>query len=201
MCATNNSCDTAIDISELDVIAAMKDIQGYIDISPGDFREVFQVAYTHAMQRIKNSLKARDIMTKPAHCVELNMDLIQAATFLADKRFSGAPVIDAAGKIVGVLSEKDFLAKMGLGQPTSFMQIVAHCLNNRGCMATSLRNHSVQEIMTAPAITAGPEMTMGAISALFVDKRINRLPIVDPEGRPLGIVTRTDLVQSYCLTR
>jgi len=201
MCATNNSCDTAIDISELDVIAAMKDIQGYIDISPGDFREVFQVAYTHAMQRIKNSLKARDIMTKPAHCVELNMDLIQTATFLADKRFSGAPVIDAAGKIVGVLSEKDFLAKMGLGQPTSFMQIVAHCLSNRGCMATSLRNHSVQEIMTAPAITAGPEMTMGAISALFVDKRINRLPIVDPEGRPLGIVTRTDLVQSYCLTR
>ncbi len=201
MSATTNSCGTAIDISELDVIAAMKDIQGYIDISPGDFREVFQVAYTHALQRIKDSLKARDIMTKPAHCVELNMDLIQAATFLADKRFSGAPVIDAAGKIVGVISEKDLLTKMGLGQPTSLMQVVAHCLNNRGCMATSLRNHSVQEIMTAPAITAGLEMTMGAISALFVDKRINRLPIVDSEGRPVGIVTRTDLVQSYCLTR
>lgn len=201
MSETKNNCCTAIDISELDVIAAMKAIQGYIDISPGDFREVFQVAYTHALQRIKDFIKARDIMTKPAHCVELHMDLIQAATFLADKRFSGAPVIDATGKIVGVLSEKDFLAQMGLGQPTSFMQIVAHCLNNRGCMATSLRNHSVQEIMTAPAITAGPEMTMGAISALFVDKQINRLPIVDPEGRPVGIVTRTDLVQSYCLTR
>lgn len=196
----NNGCAT-IDISESDVIAAMKAIQGYIDISPGDFREVFQVAYNHALQRIKDSIKARDIMTQPAHCVGLDMDLIQAATFLADKRFSGAPVIDFGGRIVGVLSEKDFLAKMGLGQPTSFMQIVAHCLNNRGCMATSLRNHSVREIMTEPAITAGPEMTMGAISALFVDKRINRLPIVDPEGRPVGIVTRTDLVQSYCLTR
>jgi CBS-domain-containing membrane protein len=201
MSATNSSCDNTIDISELDVIAAMKEIQGYIDISPGDFREVFQVAYNHALKRIKNSLKARDIMTKPVHCVELNMDLIQAATFLADKRFSGAPVIDAGGRIVGVLSEKDFLAKMGLGQPTSFMQIVAHCLNNRGCMATSLRNHSVQEIMAVPAITAGLEMTMGAISAMFIDKRINRLPIVDPEGKPVGIVTRTDLVQSYCLTR
>ena len=201
MSEINNNCCATIDISESDVIAAMKKIQGYIDISPGDFREVFQVAYNHALQRIKDSLKARDIMTKPAHCVELNMDLIQAATFLADKRFSGVPVIDSSGKIVGVLSEKDFLAKMGLGQPTSFMQIVAQCLNNRGCMATSLRNHSVQEIMTAPAITAEPEMTMGAISALFVDKRINRLPIVDPEGRPVGIVTRTDLVQSYCLTR
>jgi len=201
MSETNSTCCTAIDISESDVIAAMKKIQGFIDISPGDFREVFQVAYTHALQRIKNSLTAQDIMTQPVRCVELDMDVIQAATFLADKRFSGAPVIDAAGKIVGVLSEKDFLAKMGLGQSASFMQIVAHCLNNSGCMATSLRNHSVEEIMTAPAITAGPETTVGAISALFVDKRINRLPIVDPEGRPLGIVTRTDLVQSYCLTR
>jgi len=201
MSETNSTCCTALDISEMDVIAAMKKIQGYIDISPGDFREVFQVAYAHALQRIKDSLTAQDIMTQPVHCIRLDMDLIQAATFLADKGFSGAPVIDAAGKIVGVLSEKDFLAKMGLGQPTSFMQIVAHCLNNRGCMATSLRNHSVEEIITAPAITAGPEMTMGAISALFIDKRINRLPIVDPEGRPVGIVTRTDLVQSYCLTR
>ena len=198
---TNSTCCTAIDISEADVIAAMKKIQGYIDISPGDFREVFQVAYTHALQRIKNSLTAQDIMTTPVHCVGLDRDVIQAATFLADKRFSGAPVIDAGGKIVGVLSEKDFLAKMGLGQPASFMQIVAHCLNNSGCMATSLRNHSVEEIMTAPAITAGPEMTLAAISALFVDKRINRLPIVDSEGQPAGIVTRTDLVQSYCLTR
>ena len=201
MSKTNSICCTAIDISEADVIAAMKKIQGYIDISPGDFREVFQVAYTHALQRIKNSLTAQDIMAAPVHCVGLDMDVIQAATFLADKRFSGAPVIDAAGKIVGVLSEKDLLAKMGLGQPASFMQIVAHCLHNSGCMATSLRNHSVQEIMTAPAITTGPETTMGAISALLVDKRINRLPIVDPEGRPVGIVTRTDLVQSYCLTR
>lgn len=201
MSETNSTCCTAIDISEADVIAAMKKIQGFIDISPGDFREVFQVAYTHALQRIKNSLTAQDIMTQPVRCVGLDMDVIQAATFLADKRFSGAPVIDAAGKIVGVLSEKDFLAKMGLGQSASFMQIVVHCLNNSGCMATSLRNHSVEEIMTAPAITAGPETTMGAISALFVDKRINRLPIVNPEGRPLGIVTRTDLVQSYCLTR
>ena len=197
----NVSCSTAIDIAEQDVIAAMKDIQGYIDISPGDFREVFQVAYKHALERIWNSLVAQEMMTKPVQCLGADMDLIQAATFMAEKRFSGVPVVDANGSIVGVLSEKDFLAKMGLATPLSFMHIVAHCLTNKGCMAMSLRNHAVSEIMTAPAITAGPEITMGEISSLFIDKQINRLPIVDLEGRPLGIVTRTDLVQSYCLTR
>lgn len=191
----------SIEISEPDILAAMKDIQGYIDISPGDFKEVFQVAYRHAVQRIKNSRQARDIMTRPVHCVGLEMDLVQAAAFMADKRISGAPVTDAAGRIAGMVSEKDFLARMGLGQSVSFMQIIAHCLTNKGCMVTNLRNHSIRDIMTTPAITAGAEITVGAISALFIDRQINRLPIVDTDGRVIGIVTRTDLVQSFSLTR
>jgi CBS domain-containing protein len=40
-------------------------------------------------------------------------------------------------------------------------------------------------------------MTIGAISALFADRKINRLPIVDDDGRPIGIVTRTDLAHSF----
>lgn len=195
------ACCTTIELADADVLAAMKEIQGYIDISTGDFREVFQVAYNHALRRLRESLRAQDIMVCPAQCVSEDMDLIQAATFLADKGFSGAPVVNAEGKVAGVLSEKDFLARMGMGTPLTFMQIVAHCLTHKGCMAMSLRNHCVREIMTAPAITAGLEITMGDIAALFVDRRINRLPIVDAEGRPIGIVTRTDLVQSYCLTR
>jgi CBS-domain-containing membrane protein len=179
----------------------MKDIQGYIDISPGDFKEVFQVAYRHAVQRIRDSLRAADIMTRPVHCVGLEMDLVQAAAFMADKCISGAPVADAEGRIAGVVSEKDFLARMGLGKSVSFMQIIAHCLTNKGCMVTNLRNHFIRDIMTTPAVTAGAEMTVGAISTLFIDKQINRLPIVDTDGRIIGIVTRADLVQSYCATR
>ena len=191
----------AIEIAETDILAAMKDIQGYIDISPGDFKEVFQVAYRHAVQRIRDSLRAADIMTRPVHCVGLEMDLVQAAAFMADKRISGAPVADAEGRIAGVVSEKDFLARMGLGKSVSFMQIIAHCLTNKGCMVTNLRNHFIRDIMTTPAVTAGAEMTVGAISTLFIDKQINRLPIVDTDDRIIGIVTRADLVQSYCATR
>ncbi len=41
-------------------------IPGYLDISPGDFREVFQVAYVHALKRVRDSIRAADIMTWPA---------------------------------------------------------------------------------------------------------------------------------------
>lgn len=201
MSETNGKTCGPVEISEQDIFAAMKEIQGYIDISPGDFKEVFQVAYSHAFQRIMNSLTAADIMTMPVHLIGIEMDLRQTATFLADKRISGAPVVDSDDRIVGVVSEKDFLSMMGIGKTVSFMQIVAHCLNNNGCMTSVVSNHAIRDIMTVPAITAGPQISVGAISALFIDKHINRLPIVDAGGKAIGIVTRTDLVHSNLADR
>lgn len=188
-----------VDISEADVLAAMKAMRGYIDITPADFREVYRVAYALARDRMLNSLTARDLMTAPVHCAGQEMDLIQTATLLAEKGISGAPVVDGKGKIVGVVSEKDFLAGMGAGRTGSFMQVIAHCLKDKGCVATPFRNRIVRDIMTAPAVTAAPDISIANISALFTEKNINRLPIVGSDGRPVGIVTRANLVSSYCM--
>jgi len=188
-----------VDISEQDVLNAMKAMQGYIDITPADFKEVYRMAYSLANERILNSLTAGDVMTPPVHSVGLEMDLIETATLLAGKGISGAPVVDSEGKIVGVVSEKDFLSKMGAGKTDSFMQVIAHCLKNKGCVATPMMNGVVSDIMTAPAITATADTVISKISALFGGKNINRLPIVGSDGRPIGIVTRTDLVNSYCM--
>ena len=187
----------SVEISEQDVVEAMKAIQGYLDITPGDFKEVYQVAYSLAVKRLLTSRKAADLMTKAVQVVGREMDLVKAAALLAEKSISGAPVVDNEGKIVGVVSEKDFLQEMGFGATASFMQIATHCLNSKGCMIGNLRNRTVGDIMTRPAITGVPEMTIGDISALFVNRRINRLPIINTDEHPVGIVTRTDLAHSF----
>ena len=186
-----------MEISEEDVIEAMKSIQGYLDITPGDFKEVYQVAYALAIKRLLTAVKASDLMTKPVQLVNQEMPLVQAAALLAEKRISGAPVVDQNGKIVGVVSEKDFLKEMGFSATPSFMQIATHCLNDKSCMIGKLRNRTVGDIMTRPPVTGFPEMTIGEISNLFVARKINRLPILSADGRPVGIVTRTDLAHSY----
>jgi CBS domain-containing membrane protein len=195
----NQDQPVPVDIVEQDIIEAMKAIEGYLDITPGDFKEVYQAAYALAVKRLLNTLKAEDLMSKPVQTIEQEMELVQAAALLAEKNISGAPVVDQAGKIVGVVSEKDFLKEMGFGATPSFMQIANHCLNDKCCMIGKLRKRIVADIMTRPAITAGPELPVGKISSLFAEKKINRLPIVSKEGHPVGIVTRTDLAHSYSI--
>jgi CBS-domain-containing membrane protein len=188
---------TPLDISEQDVIEAMKAVEGYIDITPGDFKEVYQAAYALAVKRLLNTLKAGNIMSKTVVLLEQEMALVQAAALLAEKNISGAPVVNSDGKLVGVVSEKDFLREMGFGATPSFMQIATNCLNNKSCMIGRLHNRTVGHIMTKPPITGAPEMTIGTISALFAERGINRLPIVDDDGRPVGVVTRTDLAHAF----
>lgn len=188
-----------VDISDDDVMAAMKAMRGYIDITPADFREVYRVAYAHAQERMMTALKAADIMTAPVHSVDAGTDLISAAALLADKGVSGAPAIDGEGRIVGVISEKDFLRRMGAGKSGSFMRVVALCLTDKGCAASQMIRRKVGDIMTAPPITAPADISLAAISALLMEKNINRLPIVDSGGKPVGIVARSDLVNSYCM--
>jgi CBS domain-containing protein len=55
----------------------------------------------------------------------------------------------------------------------------------------------VGEAMTSPAVTIGPERPITAAASLMLDHAVNRLPVVDPDGRLLGIVTRADLVRAF----
>ena len=186
-----------VDISEQDVVETMKLIAGYIDITPGDFKEVYQSAYSLAITRLLSSLTAAKIMSKSVVFMEQEMTLVDAAHLLAEKQISGGPVVNQEGRVVGVVSEKDFLKEMGFGTNPSFMQIATHCLDSKSCMIGKLRNRTVGEIMTSPPITAGPEMPIGTISTLFAERQINRLPIIDADGQLVGMVTRTDLAHSY----
>lgn len=190
---------TPVELNDEDVLEAMRSTHGYLDITPEDFKAVYRAAYAHAVDRILNALKASDVMTTAIHVVHLGTNLIDTAQILADNGISGAPVVDRQGTIAGVISEKDFLRAMGAGRRDSFMEVVAHCLKNRGCVATPMRNNFVDNIMSAPAVTASADISVAGISALFMKEGINRLPIVDANNKPIGIVARSDLVRSYCL--
>lgn len=187
-----------MDLTEDDVLAAMRAMQGYVDITPGAFREIYALAYDLAVQRVRSLGRAEDIMSTPVHCLRQGMDATEAAAFMAGHGVSGAPVLDEQGRVCGVVSEKDFLRKMGLSGTASVMTVISTCLRTSGCLVAGLRHLRVDDLMSAPPIVAGPQTSVAEISELFTARAINRLPICDADGRVLGIVTRGDLVGSMC---
>ncbi len=185
-----------IDISDDDILTAMKEIDGYLDISFGDFKELYHIACSHALKRLMLSVKARDIMTKKVVCVYKQTSSREIAEVMAKNSVSGIPVIDDGEQVVGIISENDFLSRMGKKEIKSFMNIIALCLEDKGCVAMPIRNQNAEDIMTSPVITANEETPVSDIVNLFADKKINRVPILSQDKKLVGIVSREDALQT-----
>jgi CBS-domain-containing membrane protein len=180
------------DLSDDDVIVAMKEFSdSYIDITPGDFKEVFALAYRHAVLRLTGALTAGEVMTVEVVSVKVTATVGEVAGIIAKNDVSGVPVLDERQKVVGVISEKDFITL--IGGAGSFMSMVSECLRGKGCPAFSFGGKTARDIMTAPAVTVTPKTLVSEIAKLFRDMKINRVPVVDSDGGLVGIVSRGDL--------
>jgi CBS domain-containing protein len=119
---------------------------------------------------------------------------------MAKENISGIPVIDEDGRAAGIISEKDFLVHMGARDKTHFMAVVAECLQGKGCAASPVRLQKAEDIMTSPAVTIREDATAVEISNIFTEKKINRVPVIDIEGKLIGIVSRADIVRASMIT-
>jgi CBS domain-containing protein len=134
------------------------------------------------------ALMTRDVLTIPA-----DMPLKQVAATLHARGLSGAPVCDAGGRVLGVVSSTDILHKergFQYGQRGLLARLAGRP------PATKLDARTAGEAMTAPAITAPPYMSAAGAARMMLEKGIRRLPVVSGD-RLVGIVTDTDLVGAF----
>ena len=185
-----------LEISDKDIYEAMKEIPGYLDITLGDFKELYELVYRHTLERISQSVKANDIMTREVVTVKQETPIKEAATIMAAQEVSGVPVIDKDSNVVGILSEKDFLSRMGGGGTKTFMDVVAQCLEGKGCAALAIRAKKVKDIMTSPVVTVNENTSSLEIAGLLKEKGINRFPVIDQRGCLVGIISRGDIVNT-----
>ena len=139
-------------------------------------------------------MKVADVMNRDVVVVSPRMPLKEVARVLVNRHFSGVPVVDDEGKVLGVVSEGDILAKeRGPGGATSIFERALE-------LETWANKHEARdagEAMTAPAVTIGPLHSVSEAAALMLDRGVNRLPVVDADEKLVGIVTRADLVRAF----
>jgi CBS-domain-containing membrane protein len=185
-----------LEIKEEDILEAMRAIPGYLDITPGDFKELYSLAYRHALERLSRDVTAAEIMTTDVVAVKPDTPVAEVAAAMGRRGVSGVPVVDAAQKVVGVISEKDFLSRMGVQDAKNFMSLVANCLMTKGCMTLPIDCALAGDLMTSPAVTVAPDTPVRTIAALLTGRGINRVAVTDPAGRLLGLVSRADIVKA-----
>jgi len=154
-------------------------------------------AATIGSERSKGgAMKVKEVMTADVVTTTTDRLLKDAALELAARRISGMPVVDGAGRVIGVLSEADILAKEGDEyERTGFLQWFLDPTDP--WVAARFDAVSVGDAMTSPARTISPNRPVAEAASVMLEERINRLPVVDVDGQLVGLISRGDLVRAF----
>jgi CBS domain-containing protein len=121
---------------------------------------------------------------------------------LSSRGFAGAPVVDATGKLAGLLSDDDLIvAESRLHLPTviSILGAYIEWPPSQKHFEDDLRKAvgaTVAEVMSRDPITCRPDDTLEAVATSMHEHDVDRLPVIDDGGRVVGIITRGDLVRA-----
>lgn len=135
-------------------------------------------------------------MQRVVETVTPETSLEEAIRTMLAGRFSGLPVVDSHGSLVGMLTEGDLLRRAETGTATRLPAWREWFAGPGRSAGRYVRTHArkVGEIMTTPVISALPDSELTEIVALMQSRRIKRVPVVEG-GRLVGIVSRADLVR------
>ena len=141
-------------------------------------------------------MKVHEIMTTDVLTIGPEAPLKDVARILVERKISGMPVCDIERHVLGVVSEADILFKER-GRPSEGSALVGWMLGG-DVMPDAAKSaaRTVDEAMTAPAITISPFRFVDEAARLMTEHGVNRLPVVR-DGELVGIVTRTDLVRAF----
>jgi CBS domain-containing protein len=143
-------------------------------------------------------MNVRDVMTRSVISVHPGTPLKEVARLLIENGISGMPVVDEHGRVLGVVSEADFLIKEQ-GASAVRRRPLARIFGDAPETSEQLAKvaaATAEEAMTSPAITIDAGRPLAEAAATMVSRAINRLPVTE-KGRFVGIVTRADLLRAY----
>lgn len=147
-------------------------------------------------------MNVRDLMTTDVVVTHPETPLKDVARLLVEHRISGVPVVDADRRVVGVVTEADFLVKEATAGTVHRRSPLRWLLGDGGETETERQRITAVtagEAMTSPVLTIDADRPLSEAARQMVGERINRLPVVE-DGRLVGIISRADIVRAYART-
>lgn len=143
-------------------------------------------------------LNARDIMTCEVITVSPDMSIQELSKLFVEKKKNGFPVVDAAGTLMGVVTEKDLIDQnKQLHMPTviALFDAVIY-LESQKKFEEDLKRFTgtrVEDIYSKKIITVSPETPLPEIASIMADHGVHTLPVVE-NGGLVGVIGKTDVI-------
>jgi CBS-domain-containing membrane protein len=138
----------------------------------------------------------KDVMTTRVISVKKDSSFRDMAAALREHQVSAFPVLDDDGKVIGVVSEADMLAKEALGiEPPGMPGAITGLLRRKE--HERARAITAGDLMTSPPVTVRPDDTLERAARLMYTRKVKRLAVVDADGHLAGIVGRSDLLAVF----
>jgi CBS-domain-containing membrane protein len=146
----------------------------------------------------------QDVMTTDVATVNQNASFHQVAELLISRGISGVPVLDDHDHVVGVVSEADLLAKEEFKQRyygddyrPPLRARIRHMAGSEGKGYDKAMGETAGALMTSPAHVTAADVPVVQAARLMDRHGVKRLPVIDTDGRLVGIVSRRDLLRVF----
>jgi CBS domain-containing protein len=142
-------------------------------------------------------MKAKNVMTPNVMSVQPDTPVMQAVRLMLQKRISGMPVVDSAGRLVGIVTEGDFLRRVETDTEKHRPRWLELLLGPGRLAEDYVRTHGrkVEEIMTRDPVTVTEDTPLAEIVKAMEKRQIKRVPVLRDQ-QVVGIVTRANLLHA-----
>jgi CBS domain-containing protein len=142
-------------------------------------------------------MKVKDIMTTPVVSAQPDMTVEQAIRLMLQRHISGLPVMENGGRLVGIVTEGDFLRRGETGTQRHRPRWLQLLIGPGRLAEEYTRSHGrkVRDVMTATPLTVVEETPLAQVVALMEKHRVKRLPVMRGE-RVVGIISRANLLHA-----
>lgn len=140
-------------------------------------------------------MRAHQIMTRQVITVGADTTLVEAVDTMLQHHISGLPVVDAAGKLIGIISEGDFIRRAETGTQRRRGRWLTYLIGTGQIAADFVHAHGrkIGDIMTPDPVTVTEDTPLDQIVQIMESRNVKRIPVVRGD-RLVGIVTRSDFL-------
>ena len=164
-----------------------------LDVSRDDLESILLQTEMHAYRRRFGAITCADIMSRDVVSVQFGTELRQAWELLYKHHIKALPVVDTAQRVIGIVTQVDFLKHAGFQTYAGYEANLRRLLRRTGLTHTE-KPEVVGQIMTRVVRTAGDHMHIAELVGLVSEQSHRHIPVINSERRLVGIITNSDLV-------